>query len=254
MRSNSSKHGALTLFSISILFIAFLSSPQFLFGQTLVQKRRIPTGGRVAVVIDERLSALRAAPNLSARLDQRLSRGRFLAIIGTERSPDGLTFYQVKVTRRRRGWIQSTAVISPSKLRDDQRLLDLIRGSEDFDLVARARIFLGSFPHSPLRPAVLLLFGDAAEGASGKLTHDAARRLKHTEMNAGGAPEFSYFMNLNELDRYNRQGIKFVFDSATKQFHYDGAAWRESIRHYPKSPEAFEARKRLEPSPPATVN
>ena len=64
-------------------------------------------------------------------------------------------------------------------------------------------------------------------------------------MTAGGAPEFSYFMNFNELDRYNRQGIGFVFDPATKQFHYDGAAWREIVRRHPQSPEAVEARKRL---------
>jgi hypothetical protein len=64
-------------------------------------------------------------------------------------------------------------------------------------------------------------------------------------MAAGGAPVFSYFLNFNGLDRYRRQGVRFVFDRAAKQFHYDGAAWREVLRRHPRSPEADEARKRL---------
>ena len=247
MRSNTAKKRSLSLLSIAILLVVHLST------QALAQKRRIPTGGRVAIVVDERLSALRAAPNLSARLDQRLGRGRFVAIIGTQRSQDGLIFFQVKVSRRKRGWVQSNALVSPARAADDERLLRLIRGSGDFDLIARARIFLDTFPQSQLRPAVLLLYGDAAEGAGGRLTRDAGRRLDGGEMKAGGAPEFSYFMNFNELDRYNRQGIRYVFDPATKQFRYDGAAWREIVRRYPKSPEAVEARKRLEAPQPANA-
>ena len=151
------------------------------------------------------------------------------------------------MTRRKRGWIQSNALVSPARTTDDQRLLRLIRGSEDFDLIARARIFLEIYPGSSLRPAVLLLFAGAAEEAARKLARDAGRRLNPEEMVAGGAPEFSYFLNFNELDRYNRQGIRFVFDPATKGFHYDGAAWREIIRRYPQSLEAVEAGKRLKP-------
>ena len=49
----------------------------------------------------------------------------------------------------------------------------------------------------------------------------------------------------NGLDRYNRQSVTFTFDRATKQFHYDGAAWREILRKYPDSPEAAEAKQRL---------
>lgn len=231
--------------SLSLISISILLTTCF-YAQGLAQKRRIPTGGRVAIVVDERLAALRAAPSLSARLDQRLSRGRYVAIIGKQRTPDGITYYQVKVTRRKHGWLQSDSLVSSFQASDDERLLRLIRGSQDFDLIARARIFLDMFPQSPLRPTVLLIYGDAAEEAASKLARDAGRRLDKSEMAAGGAPEFSYFMNFNELDRYNRQGIRFVFDSATKQFHYDGAAWREIARRYPHSPEAVEAHKRLE--------
>jgi hypothetical protein len=64
-------------------------------------------------------------------------------------------------------------------------------------------------------------------------------------MTAGGAPVHSYFLNYNGIDRYRRQGVVFTFDSAAKQFHYDGAAWREIVRRYPQSPEAEQARARL---------
>ncbi len=244
MRSYFSNY-SLQLFKIS-LFLLFMSTPP-----TLGQKRRIPSGGPVAVVIDERLSALRAAPNLSAQLLQRLTRGRYVAITRTQRTAEGITFYDVKVSSRRHGWVQAEAVAVQKRAAADARLLRLLRSSEDFDLIVRARIFLDTFPRSPLRPAVLHLYGKAAEEAAAKLSRDAGRRLSSQEMSAGGAPEFSYFMNFNGLDRYNRQGIRFVFDQTAKKFHYDGAAWRELLRHYPHSAEAEEARERLE-SPKAT--
>jgi len=220
----------------------------------LGQKRRVPSGGRLAVVVEERLSALRVAPTLSAKLIERLSRGRFVAIIGRTQNQEGLTFYRVKVSRRRSGWIQSDAVISSTRAADDVRLMRLIRSAEDFELIARARIFLEAFPTSSLRPAVLLLYGDAAEGMSEKLSREAGRRMDQKEMTASGAPEFSYFLNYNALDRYNRQNAHFVFDRNAKQFHYDGAAWREIVRRYPNSPEASEARKRLETLAPLLKN
>ena len=210
------------------------------------QQRRAPEGGQRAVVVDERLAALRDEPSLSANLLQRMSRGRAVAVRGAKRSPDGVTFYRVMVTRRTGGWVQSEAVVSPARRDDDARLLRLIQSSEDFDRLARARIFLDVFPRSPLRPAVLLILGEEAERSAAKLSRDAARRLDQKEMEAGGAPVFSYFLNFNGLDRYRRQGLAFVFDRSAKQFHYDGAAWREILRRYPRSPEAEQARKRLD--------
>ena len=210
------------------------------------KKRRPPAGGRVAVVVDERLAAVRDAPELSANLVQRLGRGRLVAVAGERRSGDSVVFYRVALTSRTSGWLQREAVVSPSRAGDDERLLRLIRGSEDFDRVARARIFLDTFPRSDSRPAVLLLLGDAAEEAAEKLTREAARRLDAREMEAGGAGVWTYFLNFNGLDRYRRQGIVFTFDRATKRFHYDGAAWREILRRHPRSAEAADARKRLD--------
>jgi hypothetical protein len=65
-------------------------------------------------------------------------------------------------------------------------------------------------------------------------------------MQANDAPVFSYSLNYAGLDRYNRQGVRFAFDRDQQKFHYEGASWREIIRRYPLSPEAVQARTRLE--------
>ena len=240
MLSRSSR-SSVRLASLALIVCALAAAPN-----SIAQRRSAPPGGQRAVVVDERLAALRDEPDLSARLLQRMSRGRMVAITGTKRTPDGLTFYRVAVTRRTRGWLQSEAVVAPSRANDDERLLRLIRGSEDFDRLVRARIFLDLFSRSPLRPTVLMLYAEAAEAAASRLSREAGRRLDEREMAAGGAPPFSYFLNYNGLDRYNRQGISFVYDRTSKQFHYDGESWREILRRYPRSPEAAEARKRLD--------
>ena len=209
----------------------------------LGQQRKPPAGGRIAIVVDERLAALRATPQLNGRLVRRLSRGRLLAVRSFKTSADGISFFLVNVSSRTHGWIQREAVVSPSRPGEDQRLLTLIERSEGFDRIARARIFLDHFPHSRLRPSVLLLLGNTAEELAAKLSSDAARRLKHDRSDAA---EFSYFLNYTGLDRYNRQGVTFVFDHSTKRFHYDGASWRELIRRYPHSLFATEAKIKLD--------
>ena len=209
----------------------------------LAQQRKPPSGGRLAIVVDERLAALRVTPQLNGRLVRRLSRGRLLAVRSVKTNTDGVSFLLVNVSNRTRGWIQREAVVSPFRSGDDQRLLMLIERSQGFDRIARSRIFLDHFPRSRLRPTVLLLLGDAAEELATRLSRDAARRLKQDR---GDAPEFTYFLNYTGLDRYNRQGITFLFDHSTKRFHYDGASWRELIRRYPHSPEASQAKINLD--------
>jgi len=235
--SSNSFNSRITIFALLIL----LGSPD-----AFAQKRQTPPGGHLAVVADERLAALRSAPDPSARLLRRLSRGRLVSIRGSSRSRAGLLFHQVVVTRRTAGWLQSDALIASWRSGDDQRLLSLIEGGDEFDCVARARIFLETFQRSPLRPQVLLLFGKAAEEAAAKLSHEAERRFERRELPANGAPEFSYYLNFSGLDRYNRQGVTFTFDRETKQFHYEGWAWREIIRRYPHGPEAAAARLRVD--------
>lgn len=205
-------------------------------------RRRPPLGA--AVVVDERLAALRDAPRPTAKLIRRLSRGRFVSVTG-ERASGGVTFLRVSVTSRTRGWLQAEAVVRPARAGEDARLLRLVRGSAEFDRLARAHILLEAFPRSRLRPAALLIYGDAAAETAARLTREAGRRLDPGEMSAGGASVETYFLNYSGLDRLNRLGVKFVFDSSKRQFHYDGAAWREILRRYPRSTEASEAHKRL---------
>src|SRR6185369_17902351 len=92
----------------------------FLFGPNtiLAQQRNPPAGGRVAVVVDERLAALRATPHLNGLLVRRLSRGRLLAIRSFKTSADGITFVLVNASRRTHGWIPRDAIASPSRAGD----------------------------------------------------------------------------------------------------------------------------------------
>ena len=234
-------------FSIFLFLIVGSLSAKTSFAKT-------PTGGRLAVVVDERLAALRNTPELTGRLVRRLGRGRLVAIRGSRTTPDGVVFLLVNVTSRTHGWIQREAVVSAARAGDDRRLLDLINASSGFDRVVRARIFLDQFPRSPLRPQVLLLLGNVAEEQAAKLSREATQRLKDISNAAEdpgrvafrtSTPEFTYFLNYSGLDRYNRQRILFVFDRTSKRLHYDGATWRELARRYPNSLEAVEARKRL---------
>ena len=230
------------LFVILLIVVAFVG--------TAYAKKRQPPGGRLGIVVDERLAALRATPELSGALLRRISRGNLVGITAVKTSYEGIVFYRVSVSRRVSGWVQRDAVVSPSRSGDDVRLLRLIKASEDFDLVARARIFLDYFRLSALRPEVLMIYSLAAEEVAGQLSHDAERRLNESEMIAGGAPVYSYFLNYSGLDRYNRQGVTFVFDSGQKRFRYDGEGWRELVHRYPNSPQSTEARRRLG-APPA---
>ena len=209
-------------------------------------KKRIPPGGRLAVVVDERLSALRAAPDPAARLIERLSRGHLVSIRGERVTSDGLKFYRVAISSRRLGWVQSDAVVVPWRVGDDARLMRLIEGSDEFDRIIRARTFLDVFPQSSLRPRVLAMYGSEAEDVAEKLTREAGRRFAKNELPTDGAPEFSYYLNYNGLDRYNREGVTFKYDRLAKRFNYNGAAWREILKRYPNSPEASEAQKHLE--------
>jgi hypothetical protein len=229
-----------TLAVPALVLFAAIAPPAF------AQKKRLPRGGNIAVVADERLAALRAAPSLSAHLIRRLSRGRFVSVRATKRNHEGLFFCHVVVTRRTSGWIQNEALVMSARVGDDERLAHLIGGTDEFERIARARIFLDTFSRSALRPKVLLALGDAAEEAAGQLTREATRRFERREIPTDGAPEFSYYLNYNGLDRYNRQGVTFSFDREKRQFHYDGAAWRDILRKYPSSQEATEAAKRLQ--------
>src|SRR6185369_13200667 len=102
--------------TLCLLFILFVQITGF-------AQRKPPSGGRLAVVVDERLAALRATPQLNGKLVRRLSRGRLVAVRSLKTNADGITFVLVNVSSRTHGWIQRDAVVSPSRLGDDRRLL-----------------------------------------------------------------------------------------------------------------------------------
>ncbi len=200
-----------------------------------------------AIVIEEKLAILRFEPGLAAIPIQRMRAGRALLITG-ERQAEGMTFFRVNLPPEKSGWVQSEAVASNTKQGDDERLAALIRVADGFDKLELATIFLENFPKSAFRPAILLLTGDLAEEASEKLSISASHKLSADEMRASGAPLHSFYLSFNELDRYRKIGVGFVFNQTTKRFHYDGAAWREILQKYPDSAESVEARKRLNSS------
>lgn len=197
------------------------------------------------IVVDERLAVLRVEPSLYAKPIQRMRRGRTISISGAKEA-DGLIFYRVNLPPEGFGWMQAEAVVGKFRRGDDERLARLVQSSEGFDQIERATIFLENFPKSTLRPAMLLLFGDLVEENAAIMSREAARRLSRREMAATGAPIHSFYLNYTSLDRYRRLGIGFVFNSNTKTLHYDGAAWKEILTKFPKSPEAVEARKRID--------
>jgi hypothetical protein len=213
----------------------------FSINTVTAQKQRRPPGGRIAIVVDERLSALRVTPELTGKLVRRVGRGKLVAIRSVKTGSDGIAFYLVNVNSRTHGWIQRESVVFVSRSGDDQRLLSLLKVATDFDRIVKARIFLDYFPLSPLRPEVLLLLGDAAEEAAVKLSRDAERKFDASLT----APASSYFLNYIGLDRYNRQHVIFTFDEKSRRLRYDGAAWREVLRRFPRSPQAVEAQKRF---------
>src|SRR5262245_40807112 len=169
---------------VGIVALTFLVSPS-----TILAKKRVPPGGRIAVVIDERLSALRSAPDLSAKLLERLSRGHLVSIRGEKTTADGLKFYRVALSSRTFGWVQGDAVVVPWTAGDGRGLLALIENSDDFDRIVRAKTFLDAFPQSLLRPKVLATYASEAEDVADKLTHDATRRFAKNELPPDGAPE-----------------------------------------------------------------
>jgi hypothetical protein len=201
--------------------------------------------GAMAVVIDETLSVLRMKPSLFAEPVHRMQRGRKVQILGTAEA-DGVKFYKVAAPPNNFGWVQADAVFGKFRSGDEERMARLVQASDGFDQIELASVFFELYPDSQFRPAILLLFGDLLEETAAKLTKDAGSRLSRREMAASAAPLHSYYLNFVSIDRYRKLGIVFLFNSALKAFHYDGASWKEIVAKYPKSNEAIEAQKRLD--------
>lgn len=205
------------------------------------QPRQAFVPGRRAVVFDERLSALRAQPDVKAPLKQRLRRGRRVGILGAARSKDGASYLRVAISRNQRGWMLAGAVLRPGNAQDGERLLKLLAATrDDFSKARLARFCADEMRAADLAPQCLLVLGEAAERAAERLTRDAQRRVGDEEPSAG-LNKRAYFLNYVGLDRYNRFGVTFDFDAAAGRIVYDGAAYRELLRRYPRSRAAAAA-------------
>lgn len=206
---------------------------------------RSPEIGKTAIVVDETLSVLRAEPSLFADSIQRMRRGRKIQILGVTEA-DGVKFYKITAPPKNYGWVQADAVFGKFRAGDEERLARLVQALDGFDQIEAAIEFFDLYPTSKFKPSILLLFGDVLEEAAVQLSRQAGSRLSRKEMAASGAPMHSYYLNFNMLDRYRKLGVVFLFNSATRQFHYDGASWKEMLAKFPAATEAAEAKKRLD--------
>lgn len=239
----------LALALLVVLNFTFSAQAQQKRRPVIVNKKAVAAAPRedanIAIVVDERLAVLRVAPSLYAMPVQRMRNGKILAVSGA-READGVTFYRVNVPPNNYGWIQSEAVVGKFRRGDDERFARLIQASGGFEQIERAMLYLEHFPNSALRPAILLLTGDLIETSAQKISLDAAKKLDRQEIKASGAPAHSFFLNFAPLDRFRKIGINFLFNQTTKNFHYDGATWREIVAKFPKNSEAADAQKRLD--------
>ncbi len=238
------KRNVSILVVLSLLFCSISISAQrrgVSRNSKVVQK----TAANKAVVVDQRLAVLRISPSLYARSVQRLSGGREITV-SESKEADGVTFYRVNTSARSSGWVQADALAGTFRRGDDERLARLVQASEGFERIERASIFLEMFPKSTLRPPILLLFGDLIEEEAVKLSGRATRNLDRREMAASGAPLHSFYLNYSFLDRYRKLDVIFLFNSNTRNYHYDGATWKELIQKYPNSAESAEAQKRMD--------
>ncbi|MCI0336074.1 MAG: SH3 domain-containing protein [Acidobacteria bacterium] len=207
-------------------------------------KRKVLVPGQHAIVFDEGLSALRKQPDLKAALVQRLRRGRVVGILGDVRNKSGARFLKVAISRNTQGWVLADAVVRPGRIADAERLMMLIGETrDDFTKVKLARLCADEFRATKFAPRALLILGEAAERAAERLTRDAKRRIGDEE-SSGGLERRYYFLNYVGLDRYNRLGVTFDYDETEDRISYDGSAYRELLRRYPRSAEVKIVRER----------
>jgi hypothetical protein len=117
---------------------------------------------------------------------------------------------------------------------DDRRLVHLIGAADEFRTNRpSADLPRSRFPVRRCDREFCLRSAMPHEEAAEQLTREATRRFERRETPTDAAPEFSYYLNYNGLDRYNRQGVTFVFDREKRQFHYDGPRGARSYADTP---------------------
>ena len=173
-----------------------------------------------------------------------------MGILGAATAKDGAKFFRVAVSRNTRGWVLADAVIRPGVAADAEKLMRLVgETKDDFAKARLAKLYAEEFRSTKLAPKALMILGESAEGAAERLSRDAKRRVGDDDPDTGlnaGLTRRDYILNYVGLDRYNRIGVMFDYDAASDRIVYDGAAYRDLARRYPRSDEAQVARKRLE--------
>jgi hypothetical protein len=201
-----------------------------------------------AFIIDDRLSALRRDADMTSPVVHRLHIGRPVYIIGSKgEGGERAKFYRVAVTRRTRGWLHEAAIVVPGRAGEDARVMRLIEGTTDgLDRIALCRLFLEHFSRSSLAPRALLVIGEAADRAAATLTGHARRRLKKLDEQNANARRRDYYLNDSGLDRYSKLGVAFDFREDSTRYAYDGKAYHELLKRFPRSAEAQVASERLD--------
>jgi hypothetical protein len=88
------------------------------------------------------------------------------------------------------------------------------------------------------------MLGEEAERVAEILSQRTRRRLG--EVRSAVAEVRDYYLSDAGLDRYSKLGVVFDFHDSTGEFAYDGKAYQDVIRRYPRSDEAKLARQRLD--------
>src|SRR5262245_30694947 len=231
------------------LIIAFALAAVAAITATAQSERKIFLPGQRAVVLDERLSALRARPDVKAPLKQRLRRGRRVGVLGRATAGDGADLFRVAVSRNARSWVLADGVCRPGARAEAERLMRLVEETRDEFTKARlARLCADECRATNFAPKALMILGETAEGAAERLSRDANRRVGENDSDAGpnaGLTKRDFLLNYAGLDRYNRISVTFDYDATSDRIVYDGAAYRELLRRYPRSVEAQAAQARL---------
>src|ERR1044071_9901593 len=146
---------------VKVFCLTLLAAPAFAQSKPATVSDQ-PQAGRAkfikALIIDERLSALRREDDIHAPVLKRLRIGRAVYITSPSRRDD---FYRVAVSRRTRGWIQPGAIALTGRAGEDVRVMKVIEETSDgLDRIALCRLLLEQFSHSRYGPRALLLLGE----------------------------------------------------------------------------------------------
>jgi hypothetical protein len=87
--------------------------------------------------------------------------------------------------------------------------------------------------------------GEEGERAAEALTQRASKRIRENAEASASSSLRDLYLNDATLDRYSKLRIVFDFNEHTREYIYDGRAYRDLVSRAPHSEEALLARQRL---------